>query len=443
MAAMLKNELDILLNVESSETELNYISALLCDDTLIHNVSINENYFCNDTAKAIFKAMIELNNNNVDVNIITVLEKVKTRIKMEQLLNLMDKGNIYKSTFQTLQSNIVKNYQRRKCAMLMNKVNSDLLNDVAPEVILSNVYNEMQDNSSSNNNTFSIADVLIDTLDEVEAAYRKGGDISGMKSGYTRLDSLINGFEKKKYIIIGARPGVGKTALSLELALRLSRKNKGLYFSIEMAKENLGKRILANKSYINGYKVNAGKLNDDEFNKINDAAARISEFSLTVNDVAGISIEEICRVATKQKYSSGLDFIIVDYLQLAKTENRNCTTDKMKVDAISGGLRELAKKLDICVIALAQLNRGVEGRADRKPQVSDLKESGNIEQDANIILLLHSEQQDDGTAITFQDGSERLNIIIGKNRDGQKKTLVYGYHKSVQRIEEKGIEVSE
>lgn len=434
-------EVEIMLDRESSEAELNLVSAMLADGTLINSLSITADYFVNKTAQTILKAMINLNKGNTEVNLITVSNVVKSKIEMEKLINLMDKGNIYTSVFNSLQAEVVKNFQRRKCAELMNAVNKDLINNVEPSLILSNVYNSMQKDTKVNNNTFDISSVMMETLNEIEASYSQGGDISGLQTGYLKLDSLINGFERKKYIIIAARPSVGKTAFSLEIAKRLGSKYKGIYFSIEMAKENLGKRLLANVSYINAYKVNAGKLNDDEFNRLSNGAARVSKLSLDVNDKAGITVEEICRTATQVKYSQGLDFIVVDYLQLAKTENRNCVTEKMKVDEISGALRELAKRLDICVIALAQLNRAVEGRSDKKPQVSDLKESGNIEQDANIILLLHAEKDGD-MPITFQDGSEKLNVIIGKNRDGQTKTLVYGYYKQTQRIEEKGIESS-
>lgn len=434
--------IDRMLDIESSQNELYYLSAILTDNSLIHEVEIDSSYFQDKTSKQIFEAMKELSKHGNEINVISVSELLGGKVNLGYLLDLLDNGSVYKNSFKSIQNSIIKNWQRRKIAELLTNVSQSLINNVEPEKILNEIYLDIQQQGSKRDrHTFTMEEVLLESLNEIEEAYSKGGDISGLKSGYYRLDNLINGFEKKKYIIIGARPAVGKTAVSLEIAKKLAiNKARGIFFSVEMAKENLGKRYLASTSYINSYKVNAGKLTDDEFNKVTNCAARLSALPLIVNDKAGITVEEICRIATKEKYSNGLDFIMVDYLQLLKTENKNCNTEKMKVDEVSGQLRELAKRLDICVICLAQLNRGVEGRADKKPQVSDLKESGNIEQDANIILLLHAEKDKDDTPITFQDGSEKLNIIIGKNRDGQLKTLVYGYYKQYQRIEEKGIE---
>lgn len=430
------NDIEIMLDKESGETEFNLVASILADNSLIYNLTVKAEYFVNSTAKSILNAMYEVKNNGDDVNLITVSEALNGKVSLDRLIELMNTGDIYKSSFGSLQDRIVRNYKRRKCADLINEMSKDLIDNVEPDKILGSVYNAMSQDDKVSNNVFSMSDVLIGTLNQIEEAYKRGGDITGMRSGYNVLDKLINGFEKKKYVLIGARPSVGKTAFSLELAKRLSYENKGIYFSVEMDKENLGKRLVANTSYINGYKVNAGKLTEDEFDRVVKASERLSKYKLNVIDKAGITVEEIVRLCTKAKYTDGLDFIVVDYIQLVKTENKNATTEKMKVDEVSGRLRELSKDLDINVIALAQLNRGVESRADKKPTVSDLKETGNLEQDANIILLLHGDDD-----VIFQSGAEKLNVIIGKNRDGKKKTLCYEYHKETQRIIEKGIEV--
>lgn len=427
------NEIEIMLSKDSAEAEINLLGSLLTENSLIYELKVKEIDLENKTSKSILNAMLELEKDQQEINVISVYEKLKGKITLSKLNEIAENGYIYKNAFSSIQNAVLKNSAKRKCLEISEYINKSLVNNVDPTEIFGEV-NKFLSNSDNSleKEIINIRKVMAEAVDEIVDSYTNGGILSGMQTEHYLLDNILNGIEKKKYYVIGARPGVGKTAFSLELTRRLSYKNKGLFFSVEMTRQELAKRLLSNLSNVNGYKINSGQITEEEFERINNRARRLANYKLDVVDNGGMTIEEVCRIATLTKNRKGLDFIIVDYIQLLKTEDKRAITDKMTMDIVSGKLRELSKKLDIAVIALAQLNRGAAGKI---PKISDLKESGAIEQDANVILLLHS---DDEPTI-YADGSERLDVIIGKNRSGQsKKTVVFKYYKSTQKIEEAG-----
>lgn len=426
----------VLLDRESTEVESNLIAALLADITLITDLKINESYFINSTCKEIFKAIHNLDKNNKDINIISLKDILKNKVSVSELSNLYSNGELVKNLFSTLQSKIISNANKRKCYLLSKEINQKLVNGDDPQQIFNHISNRIEQTDTEDNAINSISDLLMNTLDEIEDKYKNGGAISGMATGYKQLDSILNGIEKKKYIIIGARPSIGKTAFSLELTRRLAVKNNVLYFSLEMSKEELGERLISSQNAIKNYKIKTGKLNEDDFSRIMNGMGKLNQLKLSVNDTGNLTVEELSRQALRHKLKNGLDVVIVDYLTLLSTEEKFMGT-REKVNYISTKLRILAKKLDVAVICLAQLNRNVEGRSNKIPTIADIRETGNIEQDANIILLLHTEEKKEGEENT---GPEELNVIIGKNRAGiSNKTIVFNYYKQTQIIDEKYI----
>lgn len=430
------DNLKVLLDRESTEVESNLIAALLADITLITDLKINESYFTNSACKEIFKAIHDLDKNNKDINIISLKDILKNKVSVSELSNLYSNGELVKNLFSTLQNKIISNNNKRKCYSLSKEINQKLVNGDDPQQIFNHISNRIEQTDTEDNAINSISDLLMNTLDKIEDKYKNGGTISGMATGYKQLDSILNGIEKKKYIIIGARPSIGKTAFSLELTRRLAVKNNVLYFSLEMSKEELGERLISSHNAIKNYKIKTGKLNEDDFSRIMNGMGKLNQLKLSVNDTGNLTVEELSRQALRYKLKNGLDVVIVDYLTLLSTEEKFMGT-REKVNYISTKLRILAKKLDVAVICLAQLNRNVEGRSNKIPTIADIRETGNIEQDANIILLLHTEEKKESEENT---GPEELNVIIGKNRAGiSNKTIVFNYYKQTQIIDEKYI----
>lgn len=254
------------------------------------------------------------------------------------------------------------------------------------------------------------------SLEQLEALYGKQLTVTGIPSGFTELDELTSGFQPGELIIVAARPSMGKTAFSLNLALHaaLREKKKIAYFSVEMGKESVMLRLLANAARIRMGDLRTGRIDDQSWPKLINTAAALSETGLFIDDTAGISPFEIRAKARRMKAKHGLDMIMVDYLQLMGMKQKVESRER-EVSEISKLLKSIAKELQIPVIALAQLNRGVEGRSDRRPMLSDLRESGSIEQDADVIAMLYREDYYDRDNPEIKGIAE---IIIAKQRNG-------------------------
>jgi replicative DNA helicase len=238
----------------------------------------------------------------------------------------------------------------------------------------------------------------------------------GIPSGFSALDHKLSGLHKNNLLILAARPGVGKTSFALNIAMHVAlveKKSVG-FFSLEMSKEELVDRLLVSKSDVEAWRLKTGKLSEADYNNLTEAMGELSEANIFIDDTPGASILEMRTKARRLKAEKGLDFLVVDYLQLAdgggKYESRT-----VEVSAISKGLKNLARELQIPVMALSQLNRTVENRTTKKPQLSDLRESGAIEQDADAVMFLYSE--DDGSDLV--DPTKRLiKLDIAKHRHG-------------------------
>lgn len=259
------------------------------------------------------------------------------------------------------------------------------------------------------------------SLEKIESLYAQKMKVTGISSGFLELDELTAGFQPGEFIIIAARPSMGKTAFSLNVTLHaaLKEKKKIAYFSVEMAKEQVMIRMLASAAKVRLGDLRIGQIDDKAWPRLINTAAAMSETGLFIDDSAGISPFEIRAKARRLKAMHGLDLIIIDYLQLMsmkqKVENR-----QQEVSEISKLLKSIAKELQVPVIALAQLNRGVEGRSDRRPMLSDLRESGSIEQDADVIMMLYREDYYDRDNPEIKGLAE---VIIGKQRNGPTDTV--------------------
>lgn len=259
------------------------------------------------------------------------------------------------------------------------------------------------------------------TLEKLEELYALKSDVTGVASGFTELDDMTAGFQSGEIIILAARPSMGKTAFSLNLCIQaaLREKRKVAYFSLEMSKEQLMIRLLSIASKVPLGALRIGQLDDKAWPRLINTAAAMSDAGLFIDDTSGISPFEVRARARRLKAKHGLDMIIIDYLQLMSMKQRIESRER-EVAEISKTLKAIAKELKVPVIALAQLNRGVEGRSDRRPMLSDLRESGSIEQDADIIMMLYREDYYDRDNPEIQGVSE---VIVGKQRNGPTGTV--------------------
>ncbi len=259
-------------------------------------------------------------------------------------------------------------------------------------------------------------DIVKQSLERLEQLFNQKGQLTGVPSGFIELDEMTAGFQPGELIIVAARPSMGKTAFSLNMALHaaLREKKNVAYFSVEMGKEALMMRMLASEARISLSKIRVGEMGERDWPQLIEAASKMNQAGLFIDETSNISPFEIRARCRRLKARFGLDMIIVDYLQLMSLKQKVDNRER-EVSEISRMLKSIGKELKVPVIALAQLNRGVEGRSDRRPMLSDLRESGSIEQDADVIMMLYREEYYSRDNPEVRGLAE---VIVGKQRNG-------------------------
>ncbi|KPL57860.1 replicative DNA helicase [Rossellomorea vietnamensis] len=262
----------------------------------------------------------------------------------------------------------------------------------------------------------NIKDVLVRTYDNIETLTNRKGDVTGISTGFADLDHLTAGFQRNDLIIVGARPSMGKTAFALNIAQNVAIKAKEnvAIFSLEMGAEQLVMRMLCAEGNINAQNLRTGDLTDEDWRKLTMAMGSLSNAGIFIDDTPGIKVGEIRSKCRRLAQEHGLGMILIDYLQLIQGNGRSGENRQQEVSEISRSLKGLARELEVPVIALSQLSRGVEQRQDKRPMMSDIRESGSIEQDADIVAFLYREDYYDKEA----ENKNIIEIIIAKQRNG-------------------------
>lgn len=276
--------------------------------------------------------------------------------------------------------------------------------------------------------------VVSDVMQELIRLRASDTRITGIKTGYTDLDKMTNGFQRGDLIILAARPAMGKTAFALNLALNASFYNAGAIavFSLEMPAEALMKRILSAKSAVESSKLRSGFINDDEFNKLNEAANELMACKLFVDDSSSIKISEVFSKCRKLRSEHGLDLVVIDYLQLISGSGKGGSDNRQQeISEISRSLKGLAREMECPVIALSQLSRSVETRPDKHPMLSDLRESGAIEQDADIVMFLYREEYYAKDKEEEESPTDTTDVDIAKHRNGATGRIELAFQKSI------------
>ncbi|MBR5914652.1 MAG: replicative DNA helicase [Selenomonadaceae bacterium] len=279
-----------------------------------------------------------------------------------------------------------------------------------------------------------IQPILKRSFEKIQLAVENKGLPTGVSSGFTDFDKVTSGLQKSDLILIAARPSMGKTAFALNLGLNAAKKNNVVaIFSLEMSKEQIGHRLLSSHSGIDSLKLNTGNLTEDEIVEIAGTVDLLSGLKLFIDDTAAISILELRSKARRLKNERGLDLIIIDYLQLMQGGKSSRGTEfnrQQEISEISRSLKALARELKVPVVALSQLSRNVELRADKRPLLSDLRESGSLEQDADIVIFLYREEY-------YNHETENVNmaeIIIAKNRNGPTSSMKLQFQRECMRF---------
>lgn len=262
----------------------------------------------------------------------------------------------------------------------------------------------------------SIESILTESFDRMEELHRNKGALRGVRTGYRDLDNMTAGLQRSDLIILAARPAMGKTTLVTNLAYNVATvaKQPVLFFSLEMSKEQLVDRMLADASGVDAWNIRTGNLSDDDFSKLSEAMGEMAEAPIYIDDTPGLSVLEMRTKARRAAHEAPLGLIIVDYLQLMQGSGKSDGNRVQEVSEISRGLKLIAREMNVPVIALSQLSRSVENRSPQIPQLADLRESGSIEQDADIVMFIYREAY-------YNPETERENItdlIIAKHRNG-------------------------
>ena len=383
----------------------------------------------------IFEAMVELYHEGASIDMITLTERLKEKgvpenvysiEVMQELLNVVPV-----STNAKKYAEIVKDRanMRRLIKMAETTANECYSLKDSSANILSNVENQVLELSQSggNGDDFTpIREVVDNVLRNIRKASKQQGNINGVPTGFLDLDDMLTGLHGSELILIAARPAMGKTAFVLNIAEYVILKTDVpvAIFNFEMNKEQLVQRMIAMESQVNSQNIRTGNLQDDQWMKLYESSNIIGSTKLFIEDQSNVTIGDIRNKCRKLKQRHNVGLIIIDYLQLMSGNGRT-DSRQQEVSEISRGLKVLAKELDVPIIALSQLSRAVEARTDHRPMLSDLRESGSIEQDADVVMFIYREDKyrDD----LPEEDKNKAEIIIAKQRNGATGTVMLGW----------------
>ena len=408
----------------SAEAEESVLGALLLDKDAVIAVAefLRAEDFYDDRHKEIFVTAIELFEERIPIDVLTVSERLKKRKSLKKvggagfLADLVNR--VPTAAHVEHYGRIVKEAATKRALMAVTSrlmefsmdesLGANELLDKAESEIFSLTQTHLTD-------TFiPIKAALAESFDRLDELHKQAEGLRGVPTGYKDLDDTLAGMQRSNLLILAARPGVGKTALALNMAQNLAVKYKKPvgFFSLEMSKEELVDRLLVAQADIDAWKLKTGKLDEEDFTKLSNAMGELAEAPLFIDDTPGLSILEMRTKARRLQVENGVELIVVDYLQLARS--RRLENRVQEVSEISQGLKNLAREIKVPVLAVSQLSRAVEQRGTRKPQLADLRESGSIEQDADVVMFLWREEE---------DNSENVNLDIAKHRNGPLRSI--------------------
>ena len=435
-----------------SEAEKAVLGAVFLDPEAIIDASdvLQPDDFYEHANRIVFQAMLNISDREEVIDPVTLQDELKKNNQVDDIGGIAYVTELSMATPTAAHVTYYAKIVKRK-AILRNLIStsqriiqnaiegSDDVTDILDDAE-SQIMGVSQDNASGGFK--SIHDVLNTAMEEINSIPDDGNMVTGLPSGFSELDKMTTGFHDDELIILAARPGVGKTAFALNVAqfVGLKTDKTVAMFSLEMGAEQLVQRMLASEGLIDSQHLRTGQLTDEEWRKLVVAAGSLDNTSIYIDDTPGIKMSEIrakARRLAKEKGNLGL--IVIDYLQLI--EGPRSESRQQEVSAISRQLKKLAKELHIPVIALSQLSRSVEQRQDKRPVLSDIRESGSIEQDADIVAFLYRDDyyrderdEDDEGEVEAEEDNGEVEVIIEKNRSGTRGTVKLMFSKPYNRF---------
>lgn len=417
--------------------------------------TLTKDMFYDQNNAVIFESLIDLQKNNVDIDSVTLANEIEKHKPLSEIGGIEYLADVIHSVVSSSSVDsyidIVKDkYLRRNLIHTCEKIEqvsrdgdletADLIDTAEKQIFQITKQRKAGDFKDA-------ADVVKDALKKLEYLSKNGSDVTGLSTGFSDLDKLTGGLQPNQLIIIAARPAMGKTAFALNLAVNAavsSGKSVGL-FNLEMGADQLMFRMIAAQGAVDARKLATGQLNNEDWKKVNEASSILADAPISFEDATNITISEIrakCRRLAEQK---NLGLVIIDYLQLISGGPGYGNNRQQEVSDISRNLKTMAMELEIPVIALAQLSRQVESREDKRPMLSDLRESGSIEQDADIVAFLFRQDYYDNKSKGEKEVSDTSasELIVAKHRNGNTKTIPLIFERNISNFRDYKKDISE
>jgi len=427
------------------EAERSILGAILLDDKAALAVfeKLKPHDFYLDSHRRIFEKMVLLINNSRPIDLVTLKEELQRSNELESIGGAAYLAGLTDGLPRAINIEYYAEIVREKSTLRrLIQISSETMalsyQDEEPaQEILQNVEKAIFDiaNQQFRSGFSSITPVVSVVFKQIEELSNRKAPVTGLETGFVDLDRMTAGLHPADLIIIAARPGLGKTSLCLNIAEHAAiRKGKTVgIFSLEMSKEQLVKRLLCSEARIDAHRVNTGYLNKEDWHRLSRASGDLSETKIFIDDSANITVSELRTKVRRLSLEHGLDLIIVDYLQLMSGSSQRYENRTQEISQISRGLKGIAKDLSAPVIAVSQLSRAVESRTGehRRPQLSDLRESGSIEQDADVVLFIYREDMANPT----EENTGLAELIIGKQRNGPTGSIQLAFSKQFTKFD--------
>lgn len=421
---------------QNLDAEMSLLGAVLIDEETLADISehVKPHDFYDKRHGLVFEAMMRLYEKHKPVDLLTLTEELKKKNDIEtiggsayltELTNYVPTA-AHAEAYAELVSQKAIRRRLIKASGEISEMGFD--EETSTDELLEQAEAQLfaVSDASLKQDLVSIETILTDSFDRMEELHRNKGALRGVRTGWRDLDNMTAGLQRSDLIILAARPAMGKTTLVTNLAYNVATvaKQSVLFFSLEMSKEQLVDRMLADASGVDAWNIRTGNLTDDDFGKLSEAMGEMAEAPIFIDDTPGVSVLEMRTKARRAAHEQPLGLIIIDYLQLMQGSGRDGGNRVQEVSEISRGLKLIARELNVPVIALSQLSRSVESRSPQIPQLSDLRESGSIEQDADIVMFIYREAY-------YNPETERENItdlIIAKHRNGPTGKVELFFH---------------
>ncbi|MFZ2125796.1 MAG: replicative DNA helicase [Candidatus Saccharimonadales bacterium] len=422
---------------QNLDAEKSLLGAVLIDEEKLADISehVTTNDFYDKRHAMVYGAMMRLYEKHNPVDLLTLTDELKRKKELDtiggsafltELTNYVPTA-AHAEAYAELVSQKAVRRRLIKASGEISELGYD--EETTTQELLEKAEAELfsVSDQSLKQDLVSIESILTESFDRMEELHRNKGVLRGVRTGYRDLDNMTAGLQRSDLIILAARPAMGKTTLVTNLAYNIATiaKQPVLFFSLEMSKEQLVDRMLADASGVDAWNIRTGNLSDDDFSKLSEAMGELAEAPIYIDDTPGLSVLEMRTKARRAMHEHQLGLIVIDYLQLMQSAHSSNQSNRVQeVSEISRGLKLIARELNVPVVALSQLSRSVESRSPQIPQLADLRESGSIEQDADIVMFIYREAY-------YNPETERENItdlIIAKHRNGPTGKVELYFH---------------